>query len=440
MAHEIRLPRLGWSMEEGTFQGWLKQAGDTVQVGDPLFELEGEKALQEIESVDAGILYIPPDGPQTGDDLAVGTLLGFLLAEGESPPGVPSTDPGDLASSDDSIPGAVDPRPREDLATAKAGTSPVFGESNLAVVSKVTRSSPRARRVAQELGIDWTQLSGTGAGGRIRETDVRGAVSPAGGFELGPTSETASGNGLVSQAHGTVLPTSLERPLSSHRKVIADRLRLSQARTIPVTLFANADAGNIVAFRNNFKQPFVTSPVPAYTDIITCLVASVLRQHPALAARWNEDQSGLKFPDGDGLHIGIAVDTPEGLLVPVIHNVGESSFSNVVARSRDLVQRARTRTLTAAEMQQGVFTVTSLGGYGVTAFTPVINYPEIAILGIGAIRREAVVLQDDTIIPGDRITLSLTFDHGAIDGAPAAVFLQEVCRAVENPAPRILGK
>lgn len=428
MAHEIRVPRLGWSMEEGTFVGWLKQDGDPVKVGEPLFELEGEKATQAVESLDAGTLRIAADAPAPGDVIPVGALLGHLVPAGEG-----------LAESATALP-ATPPRATDPPASPSvrrlardsgvalsdiAGSGPGGRISADDVGTPLTPldspgppqrparapSTPRARRLANKLGIDWRTLNGSGRAGRIRERDVRAAA-------LQPQTDE---------------PATLVR-LSPRRRAIATRMRASRRRTVPVTLTTRANATNLVSLRGQFKTRGDSVPTPAYADILACLAARVLKSHRHMAARWDEAGEHLLLPGDDGFNIGIAVHTDQGLLVPVIRNVANLTLPQVSECSRLLFEKARRGRLTEPEMSGGVFTITNLGGYGVEAFTPVINYPETAILGMGAIRREPVVLDDDRIVPRDQITLSLTFDHCRLDGAPAAHFLQDLRLAVENPA------
>jgi pyruvate dehydrogenase E2 component (dihydrolipoamide acetyltransferase) len=396
MAHEIVVPRLGWSMDEGTFVAWLKRDGEFVRVGEPLYELEGEKASQEIESVDAGILRIPPNAPQPGDAVKVGAAIGFLVAEGEPLPWLSG--------------------PKEPPVAATAAQAPPTPERSFSDSARSATGScakviatPRARRVARELGVDWTKLVGSGAGGRIREQDVRGATPQAGRREK----------------------------ISPKRRVIAERLSASRQQTVPVTLHTSADATNLVNLRTQFQTVGGAGRPPSYLDILTKLVAAILDRHPLLAGRWEGD--AIALPEKDGIHIGIAVDTDDGLLVPVISDVLHRSLSEVAALSRSLIEEARTGTLTAAQMQGAVFTITNLGSFGVEHFTPVINLPECAILGVGTIRREAVVLDAGQIVAQDRIRLSLTFDHRVVDGAPAARFLQDLCGAIANPSAWLLG-
>jgi pyruvate dehydrogenase E2 component (dihydrolipoamide acetyltransferase) len=444
MAFEITIPRLGWSMEEGTFSGWLKQDGDTIQCGDPLFELEGEKAIQEIEAVDAGILRIPANGPQPGSMVKVGAVVGYLVAEGESLPVGQTPDASAIVSGNQELSEGTPSLPTETVAV-DAALPPAAGpsvrrlarESGVALdqvegtgrggrilaedIERVSSqplpsplppvASPRARRVAAELEIDWTQLTGTGAGGRIREQDVLAARrAPAAGRRI---------------------------PLTSRRKVIAQRMVASRQQTVPVTLTTKADATNLVNLREQFKTTSGESPIPGYQDIITKLVAGVLRQYPLLAGRWEED--AIVLPAENELHLGMAVDTDEGLLVPVLHNAAQLSLIELAARSRQLVGQARAGKLAAADMQGSVFTITNLGAFGIDAFTPIINVPETAILGLGAIRREPVALDDGGIVSRHQLTLSLTFDHRILDGAPAARFLQDIATAIANPSAALLS-
>jgi pyruvate dehydrogenase E2 component (dihydrolipoamide acetyltransferase) len=372
-------------MEEGTFVNWRKQPGEHVAAGEILFEFEGEKALQEIESLDTGILHVPDSSPAPGSVVPVGQLLGYLLVPGESPDGLPNA-----------------PSAAPAMARAPAPTS--------------TIASPRARRVAAELGVDWTVLQGTGQGGRVRESDVRAVAA----------------RGAVRSAPRVVR-------VAPRRKAIADRLRLSRERTLPVTITTVADATNLVGLRAQFKASGAEI-IPSLTDIMACLVARVFMSHPQIAARWQADGESLVQAAEDGLHIGVAVDTPEGLLVPVVRDVGRKSLVAVAIESRALIDQARSGRLSADGMRGGVFTITNLGGFGIDAFTPIINHPEVAILGLGAIRREPVYSPDGRILSRDRMALSLTFDHAALDGAPAAAFLKAVSASVATVAAVLIGK
>ncbi|MCX6981838.1 MAG: dihydrolipoamide acetyltransferase family protein [Verrucomicrobia bacterium] len=390
MPINITLPRLGWSMEEGKFLAWLKQDGDFIKEGEPLFTLESDKAAQEVEAIDSGILHIAPDGPKPGDIIKVGHVLGYLLAEGESAP--VSKQPEEKA--EDSGPKNLIHSPAPILLPTKSRTE--------------TPASPRARRAAKTHRVDLATLAPTGKGGRIRERDVLAAA--------------------------TAIPTAGMRqvPLTQMRRTIAARLMHSRQTTVPVTITGRCDATEILALRKQLKsmgEKASLAVIPTINDILVKLTAAALRQHPLLAATWADDH--LLLPES--IHLGIAVDTEGGLLVPVIRNVDTSTLTQVAGQSQKLIAAARAGQLAAADMQGACFTLSNLGSLGIEAFTPVINPPESAILGIGAIVREAVPLDDGTFAARDRLTLSLTFDHRVNDGAAAARFLQTLRRLIEQP-------
>jgi len=467
MANDIRIPRLGWSMEEGTFVRWLKAQGDRVKPSEPLFELEGEKSVEPVESIDGGILHVPAGAPGEGAVVKVGTLIGWLLADGEAPPvyapeATPAPAAAPAASLGQPSPAAAyaaqtpsspltppAPRPtgpvggptsptirrlaRElgvDVATVagsgRAGRIMADDVFHVAVASVVMGpagaahgrrvSTPRARATGARLGVDWALLPGSGRGGRVREADVLGAAA-----RLAPAAERPAPSRLAG--------------LPKRRRTIAERMLASQAENAPVTLHTRADVTALAALRSRLKFAG-TLPVPAYTDLLGKLVADVLRRHSSLAGCW--DASGaLVLPEASDLHIGIAVDTEAGLLVPVVRDVARRSLAEITTESRALIDKARTGKLPSADMEGGVFTITNLGGFGIDEFTPIINGPQTAILGVGAIRREPVVVTDssgaDSIAIRDLMTLSLTFDHCRVDGGPAARFLDDLRRAIESP-------
>lgn len=467
MAYDIRIPRLGWSMEEGTFVRWLKAQGDRVKPSEPLFEIEGEKSVEPVESIDGGILHVPTGAPGEGAVVKVGTLIGWLLADGEVPPVyAPEATPAPAAPAASlslPAPAAAYAAQTQSSPLAPAAphpTGPVGGPTSptirrlarelgvdvarvagsgpagrivaddvfhvaVAAVRGATESAPggrrpstpRARATASRIGIDWTTLPGSGRGGRVREADILGAARPA---AIGASGKVAS-----SRLAG----------LPRRRRTIAERMLASQADNAPVTLHTRADVTALAAVRSRLKCSG-TLPVPAYTDLLAKLAADVLLRHPSLTGCW--DLSGaLVYPDGKSLHIGIAVDTEGGLLVPVVRDVGRRTLAEITAESRELIEKARAQKLSAAAMEGGVFTITNLGGFRIDEFAPIINGPQTAILGVGAIRREPVVVTDssggESIAIRDLMTLSLTFDHCRVDGGPAARFLDDLRRAIESP-------
>jgi pyruvate dehydrogenase E2 component (dihydrolipoamide acetyltransferase) len=392
-------------MEEGRFISWLKKEGQWVEAGTPLFEMEGEKAIQEIESLAAGFLRIADDAPEPNSTVNVGRLLGYLLEK----------------TTDDNPPkGTVSPsseqteRPKSDSQAINAIQEPAASttkvtENTVAGRDKRHRSSPRARRLAQRLGIDIRSIQGSGRGGRIREADVQTARPQSVGF-------------------------------TPRRKAIAERLRRSVSNTIPVTLHTTLDVTQWVRYREQQKS-FKSSFVPSYTDLFALVIARVLPNHPSLCVRWNEKHTDLVRIAPEAIGVGIAVDTTDGLLVPVISSISRLTLEELVQESRRLIAKGREGRLTTADMDGGTITLSNLGAYGIDRFTPILNYPEVTILGLGAIRTEPVFVRDTNAPDGqrlearERMTLSLTFDHAALDGAPAAAFLKDLVDAIENVRP-----
>lgn len=442
MGVEIRVPRLGWSMEEGTFSAWLAQPGSTVRAGQPLFCLEGEKATQDIESIGEGILHLAPDSPAPGQVVPVGRMIGMLCAPGEEPrwdsraepplspavssaraPSMPVVSPAeaptppvappsvrrlarqmgiDLAKVKPSWPGGrIGQHDLQPMSRSAAPERPA-GETPAAI-------TPRARRLAKTSGVSLEGVTGSGKGGRIRERDVR----------------AIAGNDAEIPG-GTIVP------ISAIRKLIARNMVTSRQSGVPVTLTARADASALIEARARLKETD-GDKAPTLNDMILFLLGRLLPSHPNLAARWLETRMAL--PPDDGFHIGLAVDTPEGLLVPVIRDVARATLRSVAEQSRSLVERARAGRLKSADMRGGVFTLTSLGTFGIGHFNPVINHPESAILGLGAIAKDPVPAQPDGFRFQPTLPLSLTFDHRVVDGAPAARFLQALAEAIAGFAP-----
>jgi pyruvate dehydrogenase E2 component (dihydrolipoamide acetyltransferase) len=401
MAIEITIPRLGWSMDEGVFVGWLKGNGDPVRAGDALFTLQGDKATQDVEAIDAGTLRIPTCAPAAGETVLVGAIIGYLLKPGETEPVASISKPAD---------------------DGERAPSPTLARDVPVSRREGPRSSPLARRIAKEHGIDWTQLRGTGKSGRIRRADVMEAVQ---------SKERPSSRPVVA-------PESVESlPISATRRTIATRMAESRRTTAPVTLTTTANVTNLVELRRQFKAASRENLiVPSFLDFTVKLTALALRAHPLLNARWDEAAGRIVL--GDGVHIGIAVDTEGGLLVPVIRDAAELGLSKITAVSAELIERSRNQGLRPGDMQGGTFTITNLGAFGVEFFTPIINLPECAILGMGKIERKPV-FDGDEVVGRELMCLSLTFDHRVVDGAPAARFLQHLTRLLENPAPWLMA-
>jgi pyruvate dehydrogenase E2 component (dihydrolipoamide acetyltransferase) len=383
MPHEIVMPRLGWASEEGTLIEWLKKDGDPVRTGDIVCIIESDKAQVEVESFDAGVLRIPPTSPTPGAKVPVGTVLGYVLAPGDT---LPAPGPARAAAAP--------------AAAAHQAVVAVATETRAARGAGPT-ASPRARRVAAELRVDWRALRGSGRTGRIVERDVR-----------------AAGAG---------------RP-SAVRRLIGERMSASARTTAPVTLTTDADATALVRLRAALAAEAGAAGItpPSYTDCFVKLATVALAEHPAL----NASLDGERIVQHSAIHIGVAVDTPRGLVACVLRDVARKSLRALATESTTLFAQARAGTVSPDALRGGTFTVSNLGVYEIDAFTPIINLPECAILGVGRIVARAVVVDEAAGLIAARkmVALSLTFDHRVVDGAPAARFLQRIKRLVEQPA------
>lgn len=437
MAIEIRVPRLGWSMEEGTFVEWLKQDGDTVKQGDLIYRIEGDKALTEVEALDDGVLRIPPDAPQPGTVVPVGALLAYLLSPGEAVPW------------DQRIAVGAELTPAPEIAPDRGGQSQGPGQSQGVEQSqglplqpearhKGPAISPRALRVANELGVDWTTLRGSGRSGRIVEDDVRRAAQVLAAEPSGLTVSTPAIPIPVVPSSASIqsTPPAQRLPRSATRRTIAERMSAGVHIAAPVTLTSEVDATELVRLREQLKADRKGQAIPSYNDLLAKIVACALADHPALNAHLEGDEMVIEA----AVHIGIAVDSERGLLVPVVRDVQNKSLLQIAAESAALIERARQGRATPDELHGSTFTLTNLGMYDVDAFSPILNLPECAVLGIGRITaKQVVTLRAGTVDEAERVairrllTLSLTFDHRVVDGAPAARFLQRVRQLVEQP-------
>jgi pyruvate dehydrogenase E2 component (dihydrolipoamide acetyltransferase) len=410
MAHDIVLPRLGWGMETGKLVEWLKKEGEEVKSGDLLFVVEGDKATQDVEALDSGILHISPNCPPPGTEVAVGTLLAYLLAPGES-------SPVELSGGQSLQPPAAESKgaPVEEHIPQLRQAVSESPRPSAQKAAKVT-ISPRARRVARELGVSWESLKGSGRTGRIIERDIRA-------FSVSAVSNIASS----------------ELPQSTLRRITAEHVSASARTAVPVTLFCEADATDLVGLIKTLKKDaeLYDGVFPTYNDVLVKLAAQALSTHPALNARM-EGESIIHLEE---INVGIAVDTDKGLLVPVVHQANQKGLRQISIETADLIAKARAGSLKLNEMSGGTFTLTNLGMYDIDGFTPVINLPECAILGVGKIASKVVVIDEDTeeTAVRKRLVLSLTFDHRLVDGAPAARFLKQVKGLIEHPTFWLFG-
>jgi pyruvate dehydrogenase E2 component (dihydrolipoamide acetyltransferase) len=441
MSVEVLMPRLGWTMETGIFVEWLKKDGEAVKSGDILFTVETDKALNEVECLDDGLLRVAPTAPEPGAVVPVGALLGYILAPGESLP---------PATGTPAAPAAAEAISLAALTTAPAA-EPNHKPATLAPQAGRVRVSPRARRIAAELGIEAQQVTGTGRAGRILERDVRAAAAVIIGQRPAPAAAVAAPIAVTApDTTGRPLPAAApirggadtRLPLTTVRRRTAERMLASAQATAPVTLTTEVDATELVRLRAQLKNDSAAGlAVPGYNDLLVKLVAHALLEHPALNARLEGDAI-VQFA---AVHIGLAVDTPRGLLVPVLRDAASKTVRQLASESAALVEQARAGRLGPEALTGSTFSLTNLGMYDIDLFTPIINTPECAILGLGRIQAKQVVIDAAAAIAAERVAirqmmgLSLTFDHRLVDGAPAARFLQRVKQFIEQPYLWLVG-
>jgi pyruvate dehydrogenase E2 component (dihydrolipoamide acetyltransferase) len=402
MATDVLVPPLGQTVDTVTLVTWYKREGEAVTQGEKLYAIETDKATLDIEAPASGILrHI---AAQPGQKVRVLSPIARILAPGEEAEAVPAPAPPPAAPAGAPVPPTPAPAP-----AAKPPTTPPAGRIFI---------SPRARRLAEEHNVPWQTLQGTGPQGAIVERDVRAYLQSQAAVKAPPVT---TGPAITPPTIAVMQTIPLEGP----RAVIAQRMLESRQTTAPVTLMSEADATALVELRRQFHEAGI--PV-SYNDIFLYIAGRALRQFPRL----NASLEGETIRLWDEVHIGLAVDTERGLLVPVVRDVDRKRLADIARETQRLIERARAGQLTPEEMSGGTFTITNLGMYDVDAFTPIIHLPQCAVLGIGRIVERPAVFQG-MIAVRHRVWLSLTFDHRLIDGAPAAQFLQRIIQWVEMP-------
>ncbi len=400
MPIEVTMPKFGLTMHEGTIQRYFKAPGDPIKAGEPLYEVETEKVLYEVEAPASGTLacWLRPEG----DTVPCGDLVALIAAPGE--------DASALAATAGSSNGAS--RPVSAPATASPSGSIVSTAPSMDTQSEGRRPvSPVARKLAAELKVDLNRVVGTGPGGRVTKEDVERAARDG---AAAPTSALAA---AAPAAAPPEKPRLRSLPMRGMRKTIAARMHQSLRETAQLTITSDADVTAAVELRGRLTREFDFT----YTDMLIHAVARALLRHARMNSRIGDDAI-IAIPE---VNVGMAVALDEGLIVPVVRNADRKSLREIAAETKDLAERARTGKLKIDDVSGGTFTITNLGGYGVDAFTPILNLGETGILGVGRIIEKPVIYRGD-IAKRSMLVLSLTFDHRVIDGAPAAAFLQTV--------------
>ncbi|HHV81712.1 TPA: 2-oxo acid dehydrogenase subunit E2 [bacterium] len=378
MSKEFVMPKLGMTMEEGTITRWIKKEGDKVEKGEPIVEVMTDKVNIEVESPDNG------------------TILKILAKEGDV---VPILQP---------------------IAIIGEAGEEVKIEEKKEAVEEGIKASPAAKRLAREAGIDLSLIKGTGPGGRIVEEDVKDYIES---HKERVTTQPPP----VSTPVVEVTPLSKEEPISSVRREIASKLSKSYREAVHITLEFSADVTGIVEIRERLKEKAEKNklPVPTFNDIFVRIVSLVLKDYPTLNANFD----GEKLTIFNTVNMGVAVAVKEGLLVPVAKEAEKKNVFEIAKITGDLVNRTREGKILPDELSGGTFTITNLGMFGIDFFTPIINPPQVAILGIGRIKE---VLKPGNAVVSE-VVLSLSVDHRVVDGAPAARFLKDIGEALKDP-------
>ncbi|HJL91309.1 MAG: dihydrolipoamide acetyltransferase family protein [Acidimicrobiales bacterium] len=444
MSSPIYMPKLGLTMTEGTLTEWLVNTGETVSQGQPVASIETDKIETEIEAEAEGHLH---HLCKSGEVFECGVVLGWVLEEGEEPPETPET-----------------PEVANDQTTAIEQNEILEKETK--TKSSRIAASPAAKRLAKEKGVDLSTISGSGPSGRIVVEDVEAFSASTPVDSISETLDTNASQAAVSEAQklgvdlSKVQTSSTDRKirksdvqahiknssesasekqsflfepigegertqLTGMRKVIANRMHSSLQSMAQLTLHLDVEMDNVISLRREMQSD---DELPGYTDFVIASVARALKAHPQLNSQMLENEI-LQLNE---INIGMAVALSDGLVVPVVRNADQLSLNEIAKNTSRLAGQARDGKLALEDLEGGTFSVSSLGMFGVDGFTPVINPPNAAILGVGRIR-EDTAWDDQTPRKTSRMVISLTWDHRVLDGAPAADFASTIKSGLENP-------
>lgn len=417
MATIVELPRLSDTMEEGVIAKWHIAEGDKVKRGQIIADVETDKATMEYESFDAGtVLRIVA---AEGDTHPIGTPIAVLGKPGEDVDAA-------LAKAGAAAPAAPKAEAEAEAAAPAPAAAPVASAAPAAAASPAptaedgrVAASPLARRMAHEAGIALSAIPGSGPHGRVVKIDVEAAIAGGGAAAAGTTVSDGART-FVSRPDTTM-------SLSQMRKTIAKRMGQSNAEIPHFYLVIDADMGNAVAMRTQLKAALPDVKI-SYNDMVILAVAKALEKHPEINAYWD----GKTIIRRGDIHVGMAVAVEEGLIVPPVRHTEQRTLSEVAKTTRGIGAKARDKKLTPSEMTGSTFTVSNLGMFGIEQFAAVINPGEGAILAVGAIRDEAVVVNGE-LAPGKRMRVNLACDHRVMDGAVAAQFLVTLRGYLEQP-------
>jgi pyruvate dehydrogenase E2 component (dihydrolipoamide acetyltransferase) len=432
------MPKMGMTMKVGKVAKWYKNEGDSVEKGENLFEVETEKITNKIESPGGGLVFqiVVP----AGETVPVGTILALISQNGEQPERIEGIQVGEV---------------NEVQAEAK---SPQAAEAKSEPQeNKRILSTPSARRLAKELGVDLSLVTGSGPKGKIKETDVQkfheeGPPAPKitplaaemvrqEGMDISTITGTGENGKITKEDVARALASSKAAPeaqpsevrvipFEGMRRAIADNMHASLQNTAQLTTFTEVDVTEMVRFRDMMRAEFAKDDAVkiSYNDIVVMATARALMRHPIM----NATLVGEEILLHDTVNLGIAVALPEGLIVPKLRNAEKKTLLEIAKTVRELAQKAREGALAVEEVTDGTFTISNVSMLGMDGFTPVLNPPETGILGVGRVIEKPAVFNGQIAIR-HMMTLSLTFDHRVVDGAPAMTFLRDLARYLAQP-------
>ncbi len=440
---DILMPRLSDTMTEGAIATWLKKPGDTVAPGDLLVEIETDKALMEQEAYDAGVLV--EILVAEGENVPIGTPIARLDdGSGETAGATPVADAAAPAPTASVAPAptaepapTASPAPTAPPAPAAPSAPSVAADVPAAPAVAPTAepggarraATPLVRRLARERGVDLADVVGSGPGGRIVRADLEDV--PSSEPEAAPAPPASVPAALIGGGAGSDARDSEAVPFDAIRQQIAARLTASATSVPSFTATAAADVGALLALRAEINASSDGARV-SVNDLLVRAVALALRAHPDVNASYSAEGRGATVRHGR-VHVGIAVASPAGLVVPVVRDADRAAASAIARATRELVAKAAERRLTAEDMADGTFTVSNLGMYGVEHFTAIINPPQGAILAVGGVRDELALSAEGAVEVRRMLRLTLTADHRIIDGALAAQFLATLTGLLEHP-------
>ena len=450
MSQRVDMPALGESVTEGTVTRWLKNVGDNVAADEPLLEVSTDKVDTEIPSPIAGVLLeilAPTDAVvEVGGGLALigAATSGASAPTASAPTPVPVPTPAPVATPAPvptpkpavPTPTSIAPKPSTITEPTPAPTqaaAPVATSEDEDSSSYVT---PLVRKMAEELGVDLTKLTGTGVGGRIRKSDVQAAATKSAPAQAAPTTTAPKAANTEPAAVAAAQVRGKTEPLSRLRKVIAQRMVESLQVSAQLTTVVEVDVTKIARLRAKVKGEFLQREGTNLTFLPFFVKAAVegLKSHPVVNSSMDLDAGTITYHGAE--HIGIAVDTDRGLLVPVMRNAGDLSVAGIARRIADLAERTRSSQVSPDELSGSTFTITNTGSRGALFDTPIINQPNGAILGLGAVVKRPVVVSDESgaesIAIRSMCYLSLSYDHRFVDGADAARYLTTLKSRLES--------